>query len=49
MKKKKECGTGISVEYTAPNLPQQHGVVERTFATLYGRTRGVIVADRPVR
>ena len=37
--KAKELGLGIKFEYTAPNTPQQNGVVERKFATLYGRVR----------
>jgi transposase InsO family protein len=30
---------GIRFEYTAPATPQQNGVVERRFATLFGRVR----------
>ena len=32
-----EHGFGIKVEYTARETPQQNGMVERAFATLYGR------------
>ena len=28
---------GIKIERTAPGTPQQNGVVERAFATLWGR------------
>ena len=35
MCKKKELG--IQFQYTSPNTPQQNGVVERIFATSYGR------------
>ena len=31
----------INVEYTAPNTPEQNGVVERAFATLYGKARAM--------
>ena len=34
----------IKFEYTAPNTPQQNGVVERKFATLYGRVRSMLNA-----
>ena len=37
--KTNQLGLGIKFEYTAPNTPQQNGVVERKFATLYGRVR----------
>lgn len=37
-------GIGIKFEYTAPNTPQQNGVVERAFATLYRCTRAAIKA-----
>jgi transposase InsO family protein len=32
-----EHGFGIKIEYTAQKTPQQNGMVERAFATLYGR------------
>ena len=34
----------IKFEYTAPNTPQHNGVVERKFATLYGRIRSMLNA-----
>ena len=37
-------GHGVRFEYTSPNTPQQNGVVERAFATLYGRTRAAFTA-----
>ena len=40
LKLKEECdrlNLGIEFEFTAPNTPQQNGIVERKFATLYGR------------
>ena len=33
---------GISVEFTAPNTPQQNGVIERGFATLMSRGRAMM-------
>ena len=33
---------GIQFEFTAPGTPQQNGVVERAFATLYGRVRAML-------
>ena len=42
----KDClrdGLGITFEYTAPRTPQQNGRVERKFATLYGRTRAMLI------
>ena len=33
---------GISFEYTAPQTPQQNGIVERLFATLSGKTRAMM-------
>ena len=33
----KQEGLGIEFEFTVPNTPQQHGRIERTFATLYGQ------------
>ena len=32
----KKEGLNVLFEYTAPNIPQQNGKVERKFATLYG-------------
>jgi hypothetical protein len=32
----------IKFEFTAPNTPQQNGIVERAFATLYGRIRAML-------
>jgi hypothetical protein len=31
----------IKFEFTAPNTPQQNGVVERAFATIYNRVRAM--------
>ena len=45
LKTKELCekkGLGITFEFTAPNTPQQNGVVERRFATLYGRVRAML-------
>jgi hypothetical protein len=42
---KKQCiaeKLGIEFEYTAPNTPQQNGVAERKFATLFGRSRAMM-------
>ena len=36
-----EQGFGIKIEYTARETPQQNGMVERAFATLYGRIRAL--------
>ena len=33
---------GIEFEFTAPKTPQQNGIVERKFATLYGRGRALL-------
>ena len=33
---------GAKFEYTAPGTPQQNGVVERAFATLYGKVRAML-------
>ena len=33
---------GVAVEYTAPNTPQQNGVVERAIATVVSRARAMI-------
>jgi len=38
----KKEGLGITFEYSAPGTPQQNGVVERAFATLYGRVRAMM-------
>ena len=38
----KKEGLVIAFEYTAPGTPQQNGVVERAFATLYGRVRAMM-------
>jgi transposase InsO family protein len=37
----KKAGQYIKFEYTAPGAPQQNGVVERKFATLFGRVRAM--------
>lgn len=34
---------GIKVEYTAPNTPQQNGVVERAIATIVSRGRAMMI------
>ena len=42
---KRECekdGLGIKFELIAPNTPQQNGLVERKFATLWGRVRAMM-------
>jgi hypothetical protein len=39
----KKLNLQIIFEYTAPNTPQQNGVVERAFATLYGRIRAMLL------
>ena len=44
-KLKEECdrlNLGVEFEFTAPNTPQQNGIVERKFATLYGRGRALL-------
>jgi len=41
----KECkkqGLGIAFEYSSAGTPQQNGVVERAFATLWGRVRAMM-------
>ena len=38
----KENNYGATFEYTAPGTPQQNGVVERAFATLYGKVRSML-------
>ena len=35
-------GFGIKCEYTARETPQQNGMVERAFATLFGRVRALM-------
>ena len=35
-------GYGIHFEYTSANTPQQNGIVERCFATHYGRVRAML-------
>ena len=35
-------GFNIKFEFTEPYTPQQNGVVERAFATLYGRVRAML-------
>ena len=35
-------GFNIKFEFKAPYTPQQNGVVERDFATLYGRVRAIL-------
>ncbi|MEM7375749.1 MAG: hypothetical protein AAF587_44560, partial [Bacteroidota bacterium] len=37
-------GLGITFEYTAPHTPEQNGIVERAFATLYNRGRAMMSA-----
>jgi hypothetical protein len=36
----------INFEYTAPNTPQQNGLIERKFATLYGKIRALTTASQ---
>jgi transposase InsO family protein len=36
----------INFEFTAPGTPQQNGIVERAFATLFGKTRSMLNAAR---
>ena len=38
----KEEGFGIQFEFTSAGTPQQNGVVERAFATLWGRVRAML-------
>ena len=38
----KKEGLGIIFEFTAPGTPQQNGMVERAFATLYGSMRAMM-------
>ena len=45
IKFKEKCdqeGINIKFEFTSPGTPQQNGVVERSFATLYGRVRSMM-------
>ena len=45
LKLKENCdrlNLGIEFEFTAPNTPQQNGIVERKFATLYGQGRALL-------
>jgi transposase InsO family protein len=35
-------GLKIKFEFTAPGTPEQNGKIERTFATLYGKTRSLL-------
>jgi hypothetical protein len=42
---KKEA-MGINFEFTSPGTPQHNGVVERSFATLYGRVRSMMNAAK---
>ena len=37
-----KIGLSAEFEYTSPGTPQQNGVVEREFATLYGRTKAML-------
>ena len=36
-----DAGLHITFEFTAPHTPQQNGIVERKFATLWGRVRAM--------
>ena len=36
----------IKFEFTAPNTPQQNGMIERKFATLYGKIRAIMNTAR---
>ena len=36
-----KIGMDARLEFSAPGTPQQNGVVERAFATLYGRVRAM--------
>ena len=42
MLKKVLVGKSITFEYTVSGIPQQNGVVERGFSTLYNRIRSMI-------
>ena len=37
-----EIGKKINIEFLAPNTPQQNGIVERAFATLYDRVQTIM-------
>ncbi|MGH3055561.1 MAG: hypothetical protein ACRDL7_11350, partial [Gaiellaceae bacterium] len=37
---------GVTLEYTAPNTPQQNGIVERRFATDHNRANAMLIASR---
>ena len=37
---------GLTFEFTSPGTPQHNGVVERSFATLYGRVRSMMNAAK---
>ena len=37
-----QIGKNINVEILAPNTPQQDGIVERAFTTLYSRVRAIM-------
>jgi hypothetical protein len=41
-KQMEKLNLSVTFEFTAPNTPQQNGVVERAFATLYGRVRAMM-------
>jgi transposase InsO family protein len=36
----------IKFEFTAPGTPEQNGKIERTFATLYGKTRFLLYSAK---
>lgn len=36
----------VNFEFTAPHTTQQNGIVERAFATLYGRVRAMLLSSR---
>ena len=37
-----ELGKNIKMEFSVPGTPQQNGIVERAFATMYGRVRAMM-------
>eukprot|EP00733_Pompholyxophrys_punicea_P000165 Pompholyxophrys_punicea_v1_NODE_28_length_5163_cov_5.731206.p2 type:complete len:441 gc:universal NODE_28_length_5163_cov_5.731206:1806-3128(+) len=43
-KEAKAEGLGLKFEFTAPKTPQQNGVVERAFATLFARARAMFAS-----
>ena len=52
LKTKEVCleeGLGVTFEFTAVNTPQQNGRVERRYATLYGRVRGMLNAAKLIK